>query len=170
MTEKVIKRRQRVRNTDRDYVNGPTMHKAIQDWYIKGKGEPPAEVVLAIMQINQRLSTRYNFRNYTYVDEMILDGIMACTAAVVQKKYNPEKYDNPFGYFTRIAYNAFVARIKEEHKQVYIKHKELEDHMIEASARGETLEYERDDSGRLNKLVLQFEGEKNYGTEEDDSN
>lgn len=166
----VIKRRNRPRKPERDYVNGPAMHAALLEWYESGRQEPPHMVVLAISQICDRLATKYEFRNYTYIDEMISEGKLACTIAVLQKKYDPYRFENPFAYFTRIAYNAFVSVIKIEHKETYIKHKELEHYMIDAHIRGENIEeYKMDDSGRIENLINKFEGKKNDKsvTEED---
>ena len=55
---------------------------------------------------------------------MIADGIENCIMAV--DNFNPEKSDNPFAYFTQIAFNAFLRRIAKEKKQTYIKHKNFE--------------------------------------------
>lgn len=168
MSTTIIKRRStKARKTDRDYVNGPAMHTAIKEWYESGKQEPPKEVIQAISQICERLSTKRNFRDYTYIDDMISEGKLACTIAVLEKKYDPYKYDNPFAYFTRIAFNAFVSVIKVEHKETYIKHKELESYMVDAHIRGENIEdYKMDDSGRLEKLINQFEGKKDEPEED----
>lgn len=65
-----------------------------------------------ILLICKNLSYRYNFINYTYRDEMVLDGIENCLLYI--DNFNTEKYDNPFAYFTTIAYYAFVRRINEE--------------------------------------------------------
>lgn len=165
MAKKVIKKR----NTSRDYVNGPTMHKALLDWYEQGDNarEPPELIVKAIIQICERLSTKHNFKNYTYIDEMEAEGVLACMSAIMAKKYNPYKYDNPFAYFTQIAWNAFITVIKKEHKETYIKHKELENHIIDANIRGENLDdYKMDDSGRIEKLINQFESNKNEPEED----
>ena len=69
-------------------------------------------------------STRPNFINYTYRDEMISDGIENCVNYI--GNFNPEKSTNPFAYFTQIIYFAFLRRIQREKKQLYIKHKSLE--------------------------------------------
>lgn len=167
MSTTIIKRRNKPRRTDRDYVNGPAMHAALKEWYESGREDPPNEVINAISQICERLSTRLNFRDYTYIDDMVSEGKLACTIAVLEKKYDPYKYDNPFAYFTRIAFNAFVSVIKVEHKETYIKHKELENYMVDANIRGENIEdYKMDDSGRLEKLINQFEGKKNESEED----
>lgn len=52
---------------------------------------------------------------------MVCDGIENCVAAI--DNFNPEKSNNAFGYFTQIAYNAFLRRIDKERKQQYVKHK-----------------------------------------------
>jgi len=78
----------------------------------------------SLMMINNKLSNKFNFINYTYKDEMIADGIENCIAAV--DNFDPAKSSNPFAYFTQIAWNAFVRRIQKEKKQTYIKHKNFE--------------------------------------------
>ena len=40
--------------------------------------------------------------------------------------FDPEKSKNPFAYFTQIIYYAFLRRIQKEKKQLYIKHKAIE--------------------------------------------
>ena len=78
----------------------------------------------SLMMICNKLSNKFNFINYTYKDEMIADGIENCIAAV--DNFDPAKSNNPFAYFTQIAWNAFVRRIQKEKKQTYIKHKNFE--------------------------------------------
>lgn len=167
MTTKTRRKSRANRDTSRDYVNGPQMHQAILEWYESGKTEPPKIVVDAIIQICERLSTKNNFKNYTYNDEMVAEGILACSAAIVNKKYDPYKWNNPFAYFTMIAHNAFISVIKAEQKETYIKHKSLEDYMLDAAVRGETISYETDDSGRIEKLVNQFEGKRKEDEDEE---
>lgn len=77
-----------------------------------------------IMLICNNLSKKPNFSGYTYRQEMILDGIIDCIAAV--DNFDPDKTNNPFAYFTQISWNAFVRRIHKEKRQTYIKHKNFE--------------------------------------------
>jgi len=72
-----------------------------------------------IYKIATRLSTRPNFINYTYRDEMICDAIENCIQYI--GNFNPEKSSNAFAYITQICYYAFLRRIQKEKKQVYIK-------------------------------------------------
>ena len=72
-----------------------------------------------IYKIATRLSTRPNFINYTYRDEMICDAIENCIQYI--GNFNREKSDNAFAYITQICYYAFLRRIQKEKKQVFIK-------------------------------------------------
>jgi DNA-directed RNA polymerase specialized sigma24 family protein len=72
-----------------------------------------------IYKIATRLSTRPNFINYTYRDEMICDAIENCIQYI--GNFNPEKSSNAFAYITQICYYAFLRRIQKEKKQVFIK-------------------------------------------------
>jgi hypothetical protein len=74
-----------------------------------------------ILKIATHLSYRPNFFNYTYTDEMISDGIENCLMYI--DNFDPDKYNNPFAYFTQIIYYAFIRRIQKEKKQTYIKGK-----------------------------------------------
>ena len=88
----------------------------------------PDYVGKCILQIAQRLSTKPNFINYSYREEMISDGIENCISYF--DNFDPSKSDNPFAYFTQIIYYAFLRRIQKEKKQVYIKHKTAENSML----------------------------------------
>ena len=72
-----------------------------------------------IYKIATRLSTRPNFINYTYRDEMICDAIENCIQYI--GNFNREKSNNAFAYITQICYYAFLRRIQKEKKQVFIK-------------------------------------------------
>lgn len=145
-----------------NYVNGKTLHNQIVAWYASQSNSDkiPDMIVLAVMQICERLATKSNFRGYTYNDDMVGAALVSCMAALKQKKYDPNKGENPFAYFTQIAYNEFRRIITEEKKHSYIKHKSLEHHMTSAMLAGETLEQPNDDSGRANDLVEKFEKKK----------
>jgi hypothetical protein len=73
----------------------------------------------------ERLSYRPNFINYSFREEMVGDAIENCLSAVDNFDPNEQK-QNPFGYFSLIAWRAFVRRIQKEKKQTYIKHKSFQ--------------------------------------------
>lgn len=95
-----------------------------------GKQQPriPNYIGMCIYKIATRLSNRPNFINYSYKDEMISDGIE--TSIMNIKNFNPDRYDNPFAYFTQIIYHAFIQRIQKEKKQQYVKYKSLENSIL----------------------------------------
>ena len=82
-----------------------------------------------ILKIATKLSNSPNFINYSYKDDMILDGIENCIQYF--DNFNPEKSKNPFAYFTQIVWYAFLRRIDKEKKQSYIRGKLIRDNTIE---------------------------------------
>ena len=115
------------------YVNNKTLyeemikhHEKLRYAELNGKPKPIISNYIgeAILLICNRLSYKPNFINYTYKEDMIADGIENCIMAV--DNFNPLKSNNPFAYFTQIAFNAFLRRIAKEKKQTYIKHKNFE--------------------------------------------
>lgn len=94
------------------------------------KPEPPIPeyVGACLLQIANRLSYKPNFANYMFREEMIGDGIENCINYL--NNFDPDKSKNPFAYFTQIIYYAFLRRIDREKRQLYVKHKALENSML----------------------------------------
>lgn len=88
----------------------------------------PEYIGKAILLICNGLALRPNFSGYTYIEDMKSDGIEDCLAAV--KNFDPAKSVNGFGYFSRIAWWAFVQRIGIEKKQQYLKHKNYQNNYM----------------------------------------
>ena len=110
------------------YVNNKEFTQAVAEFNekvklaeSKGKTPPPMSNYIGecIYKIATRLSTRPNFINYTYRDEMICDAIENCIQYI--GNFNVEKSNNAFAYITQICYYAFLRRIQKEKKQVFIK-------------------------------------------------
>lgn len=115
------------------YVNNKDLYAAMVAFKNKAdtckmNGDPlpqvPNYVGVCFLMICNKLSTKPNFMGYSYRDEMIADGIENCVAAA--HSFDPAKSNNPFAYFTQIAWNAFIRRIAKEKKQAYVKHKNFE--------------------------------------------
>ena len=83
-----------------------------------------------ILKIANHLSYKPNFINYTYKDDMILDGIENCIHYI--DNFDPAKSSNPFAYFTQIIYYAFIRRIAKEKKHSYIKNKLIQNMSYDA--------------------------------------
>lgn len=81
------------------------------------------------VKIANHLAYKSNFVNYTFRDEMILDGIENCLTYM--DNFNPEKSKNPFAYFTQITYYAFIRRIQKEKRQMETKFKYIKSLDIE---------------------------------------
>ncbi len=102
-----------------------------------GDDEPPIPSYIAgcFLLIGEGLSSKPNFMNYTYKDDMVMDGVENCIRYCTN--FNPEKSKNPFAYFTQITYYAFLRIIHKEKKQVYIKHLVTENSGILENLEGE---------------------------------
>lgn len=120
-----------------NYVNNRDFYNAIIEYQntlkeIENKEDypkVPKYIAECIIEISRRIASKKNFNGYSYVDEMIADGIENGLASI--EKFNPEKSDNPFAYFSQIIINAFIRRIKTEKKHSYIKHASLEKLSVE---------------------------------------
>ena len=130
----------------KNYVNNKDLIASILEYQakrdkLKSQGKPPPKipdyVALAIKLIAEKYSNKPNFRNYSYRDEMVEDGIEAALAAV--DGFNIERTQNPFAYFTTPIYWAFLRRIEFEQNQRYIKFKQLENFVVEATLAGQNM-------------------------------
>lgn len=119
------------------YVNNKTLYTemvkyktAVMDAKERNLPPPPIPnyVGECLLLIANRLSYKANFINYSYRDDMVLDGIENCIIAI--DNFDPEKSTNPFAYFTQIMKWAFVRRIQKEQKQAYVKHKNFENTLL----------------------------------------
>lgn len=120
------------------YVNNADFLAAIKEYKQKvleaeesGSDKPQVSNYIGecILKIATHLSYKPNFINYTYKDDMILDGIENCIQYI--DNFDPAKSSNPFAYFTQIIYYAFLRRIAKEKKQSYIKNKLIRDISID---------------------------------------
>jgi hypothetical protein len=121
------------------YVNNAEMLAAIKEYRervtlarAEGVQDPriPEYIGECIQKIATRLSHKANFINYSYRDEMILDGIENCIQCI--NSFDPNKSSNPFSYFTQVIYFAFLRRIAKEKKQAYIRGKLIRDMPFES--------------------------------------
>lgn len=76
------------------------------------------------LKIAEHLSRRPNFVSYSFREEMISDAVE--NSLNYFRNFDPLKSSNPFAYFTQISYYAFLRRIDNEKKQLYIKYKSTE--------------------------------------------
>lgn len=112
------------------YVSNADFLKAITEYREKvlasreaGTDKPrvPEYIGECLLKIATHLSYKSNFINYTYREDMILDGVENCLQYI--DNFDPTKSSNPFAYFTQIIYYAFIRKIQKEKKQTYVKNK-----------------------------------------------
>ncbi len=135
----------------KNYVNNKEFYKKMKDFIESGEKDVPEDISLTIYQICSRLATKANFCGYSYKDDMVMFAFEQCFKNV--RKFDPSKSNNPFAYFTQIAYNAFIKIINDEKKQQAIKMYLAKSNVVED-------EYEDDGNGSgANKMA---EGLRKY--------
>ena len=153
----------KAKNTDRHYIDNKTLYLEMIKYrklYLQSLEDEtdrppvPEYVGLCIYKIATKLGTKFNFSGYSYVDEMILDGIENCITYF--HNFDPDKYNNPFAYFTQIIWYAFLRRIDKEKKQSLVKHRILENAIISNSL----LDMNQDDFVHLSSAISSEDSEK----------
>ena len=103
------------------YVDKQKLHEEILKYQAelkeaeeKGLPEPKANryIAQAILDMVKGMGQKFNYRDYTWLDEMQGAAIISCVKAI--KKYDPSKSNNPFGFLDQCIAWAFHAIIKEE--------------------------------------------------------
>ena len=70
------------------------------------------KLVKMLMMLVERYSQKANWRNYTYLEDMKGEALVSlCQNAL---KFNPEKSNNPFGYYTQIVTHSFLTFLDKE--------------------------------------------------------
>jgi hypothetical protein len=141
-----------------NYINNADFLAAIKlykqsviDAEEKGLPKPqiPRYLGECILKIATHLSYKPNFINYTYKDDMILDGIENCINYF--DNFDPNKSSNPFAYFTQIIFYAFLRRISKEKKHSYIKNKLIQDMPFDAFEL-----QQQDEDGHFHNAYIDF--------------
>lgn len=122
--DKPVKRKRKKAEDKPHYVNAREFEDALIKYYDDGiitnyLGD-------SIQKIAQGLSYAGNFINYSYKEDMVGDAVLKMYQAILHKKFKLNQGFSPFGYFTTIAYHAFICRIKKEkkHHEVVEEYKE----------------------------------------------
>jgi len=100
----------------------------------------PEYIAECIWKIANKIATKPNFTNYTYKEDMILDGVECCLRYI--RNFNPDKSTNPFSYFTQTIYYAFLRRIEKEKRHQYLKYKSMENALLSTQSIGTANPYD----------------------------
>lgn len=101
-------------NKERFYVNPADFKKAIELYY--ETGDCTDYLGNCLNKISEGLGYSPKFINYSYKEDMIGDALIKMFSALKRKKFDVTGDTSPFGYFTTIAFHAFINRIKKEKK------------------------------------------------------
>lgn len=94
----------------------------------EGKELPVVSNYLAecFMNISKGLAMKHNFRNYSFINDMIMDGVVVCLKYI--RSFDPDKISektgtpvSPLSYFTQSCFYAFLNRISAEEEEAAIK-------------------------------------------------
>ena len=155
------------KKSNKRYVNGVDMHNALVDYYNLLETNPDAPIPnyigLCIDKIANNLGNKINFSGYSFREDMIGDALEKMIEAVVFKKYDALISQNPFAYFTQIAYNCFLQRIEKERIQVYIKHENFENLEFNDMEHVEKLFSDEDHRRILDNFKKSKNKEKSFG-------
>lgn len=102
------------------YVTNKELLEEIKKY--RKTGEVSNELGVMIQKLSEGIAARANFRGYTYIDDMVSEGIEQ-TLRYGLPNFDPETSKNPFGYFTQIIFCAFLRFITREKKYSYTKSK-----------------------------------------------
>lgn len=79
---------------------------------------------IAFMKIAENFANNYQFRNYPFKEEMILEALWFCVKSV--DGFDTERFNNPFSFFTTSVYYAFIQKIQKEKKELYVRYRSIE--------------------------------------------
>lgn len=142
------------------YVNNKEFLQIIKDWRAlckiaesEGKPRPriPESAGKILMLIAQRYALRPNFRNYPYIQDMILGGIEAAVRAF--PSFDSDRFSNPLAYFTQCIHYSFIGVITKEKKMLYAKIKMIQDGVVDYF---ETLEHDETVTSSQKEYLMKF--------------
>ena len=97
------------------YMDPKTLLSDIRVYYDTGMFSK--RLADSMLTIAKRMANRGNFCNYSWRDEMVLDGYEKMALAIYNKKFDITKNYSPFSYLSRICWRCFVLKIKQEKRR-----------------------------------------------------
>lgn len=110
------------------YVDNAQFYEELKAYLIKRKDLEKANLPTPIIpnsigrnfeKIADYMSRKPNFVGYSYKDEMKADAVMNMCNYIA--KFDWEKWNNPFAYFSQCCFYSFTLMIKKEKKQSLVK-------------------------------------------------
>lgn len=128
----------------KNYINNRDFTNTIAEWIAENKKlkekckEPekyqrtliPDYVAEAFYKIVTGMASKRNFSGYTYIEDMKSEALEHCVKYA--DRFNIEKSQNAFAYFSQITFNAFIQLINKEKKYAGFKFELTRDSMENA--------------------------------------
>ena len=119
-------KKERSTTTKGHYVTNAQLLEAIAE--DKKAGKLSNKLAKYLWMIAERYSYSPSFANYSFREDMV--SIAVVNLCANWYKFDPEKSDNPFAFYTTAAYRSFLQYLAEEKK-----HREIRDNLlVEAGA------------------------------------
>lgn len=99
--------------------------------FSKDHGQLTKKLAKMYLMLCDKYALRFNWRGYTYVDEMKASAILQLTA--VGLRFNEAKSANPFAYYTAAVNNSFCRVLNTEKRNQNIRDDILEMHSLNPS-------------------------------------
>lgn len=96
----------------------------VRGHFSKDHGQITNTLAKMYLEMTNRFSTKFNWRGYTYLDEM--KGAAVLQLTYVGLRFNEAKSDNPFAYYTAAITNSFCRVLNTEKKNQVIRDDMLE--------------------------------------------
>ena len=110
-------KRERSTTTVGHYVRNADLMPAIIE--AKGLGKVTDKLIIMIQRIADRYSRKANFAGYSFREDMVAVAVEnLCKNAL---KFNHEKYNNPFAFYTTAIHNSFLQFMADEKKHRNIR-------------------------------------------------
>lgn len=124
------------KDKEKYYVDPELFKSSIKEYYLSNKCTD--YLCECLNRIAEGLGYNPRFINYSYKEEMIGDALIKMFGALKGKKYDINSESSPFGYFTTIAFHAFINRIKKEkrHHDAVAQYREMEYQKILCESEG----------------------------------
>lgn len=114
-------KREKSTSTKGHYVTNGVLLPAVLE--AKEMNVVTEKLIKMIQMIAERYSRKSNFVNYSFREDMVSAAVMnLCNNAL---KFNPEKSNNPFSFYTTAIHNSFLQYIAEEKK-----HRQIRDQLL----------------------------------------
>lgn len=92
--------------------------------FCKDQGNLTNKLAKMYLMICEKYAMKYNWRNYSYLDEMVASAVLQLT--YVGLRFNEAKSNNPFAYYTQTITNSFCRVLNTEKRSQTIRDDILE--------------------------------------------